>query len=253
MASVLVTHDGPVTIVTIDRPAVRNAIDAATANALREVWLAFDADDHARVGVFTGGDSVFCAGADLSAVTELAQNNNGEDGPLGCTRLMMSKPVIGAVAGYCVAGGLELACWCDLRIADESAVFGCFERRFGVPLVDGGTQRLPQIIGTGRALEMILTGRAVDVHEAHAWGLVNVVTPRGQHLSKAVELAHTLAQFPQAAMRNDRRALYEVLGKPLAEGLQIEARWGAETLHDSEWRSGAQAFVQGKGRAGKND
>src|SRR5262249_17764090 len=154
-----------------------------------EAWLAFDADETARVGILTGGDEVFCAGADLHDLASLATEVEGDNGPLGYTRLFISKPTIAAIAGYAVAGGLELACWCDLRIADETAVFGCFERRFGVPLIDGGTIRLPQIVGLGRALEMILTGRAVNASEAHTWGLINEITPRGQHLQRALELA----------------------------------------------------------------
>jgi enoyl-CoA hydratase len=250
MAVVEVRREGVVTIIQINRPEVRNAINKATADALREAWLAFDADAEARVGILTGGDTVFCAGADLNDVLALAGDIEGENGPLGYTRLFVHKPTIAAVAGYAVAGGLELACWCDLRIADETAVFGCFERRFGVPLVDGGTQRLPQIVGLGRALEMILTGRAVDTYEARTWGLVNEVVPTGQHLARAIELANTLAQFPQAAMRNDRQAVYEGLGKSTAEGLAIEARLGMATIQDGETISGAQAFISGQGRGG---
>jgi enoyl-CoA hydratase len=250
MSILEVSHDGPVTIIRINRPEVRNAINQATADALREAWLAFDADDSARVGILTGGDDVFCAGADLNDVAALAANVEGDNGPLGYTRLFVRKPTIAAVAGYCVAGGLELACWCDLRIADETAVFGCFERRFGVPLVDGGAQRLPQIVGLGRALEMILTGRAVTAGEAQAWGLVNEVVAKGEHLRRAVELGHQIAQFPQLCMRNDRQAVYEGLGKPLTEGLALEARLGAATIQGGESLAGAQAFVGGKGRQG---
>jgi len=174
-----VSSDGPVRILRIHRPAARNAIDSPTARALREAWLDFDRDPEARVGILTGGEEFFCAGADLKDLEALAAEAEGPNGPLGFTRLSVSKPTIAAIAGYCVAGGLELACWCDLRIADETAVFGCFERRFGVPLIDGGTQRLPRIVGLGRALEMILTGRPVTVLEAKAMGLVNEAVPRG--------------------------------------------------------------------------
>lgn len=247
-----VTADGPVRILRIHRPEARNAVDARTARALREAWLDFDRDPQASVGILTGGDKVFCAGADLKDLSALAGEVEGDHGPLGFTRLSVSKPTIAAIAGYCVAGGLELACWCDLRIADETAVFGCFERRFGVPLVDGGTQRLPRIVGLGRALEMILTGKPVTVLEALAMGLVNEAVPRGQALSRAVELARMLAGFPQAALRNDRRAVYEGLGLTLAEGLRAEARRGAETLASGEAAAGAKAFQEGKGRGGSS-
>ncbi|HYG65727.1 MAG TPA: enoyl-CoA hydratase-related protein, partial [Thermoanaerobaculia bacterium] len=175
----IVTAEGPVRVIRLHRPRVRNAVDLATAHALRRAFLELEADQEARVAILTGGDEVFCAGADLSDVEALAGEVLGEEGPLGFTRLAVGKPTIAAVAGYCVAGGLELACWCDLRIADETAVFGCFERRFGVPLIDGGTQRLPRIVGLGRALDLILTGRPVAAAEALAMGLVNHVVPRG--------------------------------------------------------------------------
>lgn len=241
---------GPVRILRIHRPAARNAIDSKTAHALREAWLDFDRAPEARVGILTGGDEVFCAGADLEDLEALAADAEGPHGPLGFTRLSVGKPTIAAVAGYCVAGGLELACWCDLRIADETAVFGCFERRFGVPLIDGGTQRLPRIVGLGRALELILTGRPVPAQEARAMGLVNEVVPPGQALERAVEIAKALAGFPQAALRNDRRAVYGGLGLPIEEGLRVEARCGRETLASGEAGAGAKAFQDGKGRGG---
>ena len=247
----LVTSEGPVRILRLTRPEARNAIDSHTARALREAWLDFDRDPQARVGVLTGGDRVFCAGADLKDLEALAAEAAGENGPLGFTRLAVSKPTIAAVAGYCVAGGLELACWCDLRIADVTAVFGCFERRFGVPLIDGGTQRLPRIVGLGRALDLILTGRPVHAGEALTMGLATQVVPQGEALSRAVELAHTLAGFPPECLRNDRRAVYEGLGLPLDEGLKLEARLGAETLASGESAAGAKAFVTGEGRGGK--
>ncbi len=245
-----ISHEGLVTIIKINRPHVRNAINKSTAQALKEAWLAFEADENARVGILTGGDEVFCAGADLHNIDELSTDIEGEAGPLGFTRLFVSKPTIAAVAGYCVAGGLELACWCDMRIADETAIFGCFERRFGVPLVDGGTQRLPHIIGLGRALEMILSGRPVSAQEALAIGLANEVVPRGQSLRRAVELAQILSKFPQTALRNDRRAVYGGLGKELVEGLRLEAALGAETLRSGEPLIGSQHFKSGKGRKG---
>ncbi len=253
MAEVEVRRERAVTIMQINRPGVRNAINRVTADALREAWLAFEADESARVGILTGGDDVFCSGADLNEVAGFVADVDGQNGPLGYTRLFVSKPTIAAVAGYCVAGGLELACWCDLRIADETAVFGCFERRFGVPLVDGGTIRLPQIVGLGRALEMILTGRAVDAQEAHTWGLANEVVPRGEHLKRAVELGHLIAQFPQNCLRNDRRSVYENLGRTIAEGLRHEARLGMDTIDSGETLAGAGAFQSGKGRKGVVD
>ncbi len=246
-----VSHIGPITIISINRPRVRNAINKSIAQALKDAWLAFEADEKAMVGILTGGDKVFCAGADLHNVDELAAEIDGEMGPLGFTRLFVNKPTIAAVAGYCVAGGLEIACWCDLRIADEAAVFGCFERRFGVPLVDGGTQRLPRIIGLGRALEMILTGKPVSAREALAIGLVNEVVSPGQSLNRAVELAQILAKFPQMCMRNDRQAVYAGLGRELPEGLLIEAKFGIETIKSGEPQAGSQEFKRGRGRKGE--
>jgi enoyl-CoA hydratase len=246
-----VSHNGPITMIKINRPHVRNAINRSTALALKDAWMAFEADEKAMVGILTGGDEVFCAGADLKNIDGLATDIAGGTGPLGFTRLLMSKPTIAAIAGYCVAGGLEIACWCDLRIADETAVFGCFERRFGVPLLDGGTQRLPHIIGLGRALEMILTGRPVLAKEALAVGLVNELVPPGQSLKRAVELAQALAKFPQNCLRNDRRATYGGLGKELAEGLQLEASLGLDTMRSGEPLAGSREFMSGKGRKGQ--
>jgi enoyl-CoA hydratase len=242
--------NGPVTIISINRPHVRNAINMSTARALKDAWLDFEADENALVGIMTGGDDVFCAGADLQNIDELASDIDGEMGPLGFSRLFVSKPTIAAIAGFCVAGGLEIACWCDLRIADETAVFGCFERRFGVPLVDGGTRRLTHIIGLGRALEMILTGKPVSAREALASGLVNEVVAPGQSLKRAVELAQILAKFPQMSMRNDRHAVYAGLGKELSDGLRIEASFGIETMRSGEPQAGSQEFKSGRGRKG---
>jgi len=245
-----VSHKGPITIIRINRPHVRNAINKSTAQALKNAWLNFEADESALVGILTGGDKLFCAGADLHNIDELEADIDGEMGPLGFTRLFVSKPTIAAVAGFCVAGGLEIACWCDLRIVDETAVFGCFERRFGVPLVDGGTQRLPRIIGLGRALEMILTEKPVSAREALASGLVNEVVAPGQSLKRAVEIAQVLAKFPQMSIRNDRQAVYAGLGKELPEGLRIEARFGIETMRSGEPQAGSQEFRSGSGRKG---
>jgi enoyl-CoA hydratase/carnithine racemase len=245
-----IAREGPITIIKLNRPRVRNAVNKAAADALRRAWLAFDADESALVGVLTGGDEVFCSGADLRDLAGLESGDAARYGPLGFTRLFVSKPTIAAVAGYCVAGGLELACWCDLRIADETAIFGCFERRFGVPLIDGGTQRLPRIIGLGRALELILTGRPVPAREALAMGLANEVVPAGQSLPRALELARAVAQFPQICLRNDRQSVYGGLGQALVDGLRIEADFGAKTLRSGESAAGAAAFQAGTGRKG---
>ena len=251
MAAIDISKDHRTTIIRITRPDVRNAINGETATALREAFLAFDADESQRVAVLTGGDNVFCAGADLKAIESL--NMDDEHGPLGFTRLSLSKPVIAAIAGYAVAGGLEIACWADFRVADESAKFGCLERRFSVPLVDGGTVRLPQIVGLGRALDLILTGRLIDAQEAYQIGLVNYLLPRGKALEKALEIAQQLADFPQAAMLNDRRSVYQSLGQPLETALKIEAEIGRETWASGEGKAGAQAFSEGKGRKGSFD
>jgi enoyl-CoA hydratase len=245
-----VQHEGPVTIIQINRPHVRNAINKTTADALRKAWMDFEGDENALVGILTGGNEVFCAGADLNDIEQFNTEIDGPSGLLGFTRLSISKPTIAAVAGYCVAGGLELACWYDLRITDESAIFGCFERRFGVPLIDGGTQRLPRIVGLGRALEMILTGRPVSANEALTFGLANEVVPRGQSLKRAVELGHMLATFPQTCLRNDRQAVYIGLSKELTEGLRLEAALGAETIRSGEAATGSKQFQAGKGRKG---
>ena len=220
--SVTVERDGPVTTVTIARPEFRNAVDRATAAALADVFRAFDADPAARVAVLWGAGGVFCSGADLKALTD-GRGNRIEpdgDGPMGPTRLVLSKPVIAAVSGHAVAGGLELACWCDLRVVEEDATFGVFCRRWGVPLIDGGTVRLPRLIGLSHALDMILTGRPVGAEEALRMGLANRVVPKGTALNEARELARQIAKFPQDALRGDRRSAYEqevlVLGAALA-------------------------------------
>jgi enoyl-CoA hydratase len=237
---------GSAAVLTIDRPQRRNAIDAATARGLRAGFDDFEADEGARVLVLTGaGGEAFCAGADLKAI-DLDVEDPG--GPEGFTRLTPSKPTIAAIDGWCLAGGLELALWCDLRVATPGSVFGCFERRWGVPLVDGGTQRLPRVVGMGRALELILTGRPVEAEEAHRIGLVNEVTAPGAHLDRALELAERLASFPQETMLADRRAAIEGAGMPLAEGLALEHRLGREVL-DVAMR-GAARFAGGEGRHG---
>jgi enoyl-CoA hydratase len=237
---------GAAAVLTIDRPRRRNAVDAATAALLRQGYDEFEADGDARVLVLTGaGGEAFCAGADLKAidldVDDLA-------GPEGFTRLTPSKPAIAAVDGWCLAGGLELALWCDMRIATPGSTFGFFERRWGVPLVDGGTQRMPRVVGMGRALELILTGRPVDAEEALRIGLVNEVVGPGDHLERALELAERIASFPQETMLADRRATIEGAGLPLAEGLALEHRLGRETLATAV--RGAARFAAGEGRHG---
>jgi enoyl-CoA hydratase len=244
--SVEYRRQGATSILTIDRPERRNAVDAATASALREGLERFEADEGARVLILTGaGGEAFCAGADLKAI-DLDVDHPA--GPMGFSRLTPSKPTIAAIDGWCLAGGLELALWCDLRLATPGSTFGYFERRWGVPLVDGGTQRLPRVIGLGRALDLILTGRPVDAEEAQRIGLVNEVVAPGAHLERSLELAERLAGFPQETMLADRRAAIEGLGMPLAEGLELERRLGRETLEVAA--RGAARFAAGEGRHG---
>jgi len=244
--------DGPVTTVVIDRREVRNAVDRDTAHALIAAFEAFDSDENARVAVLHGEHGTFCAGADLKAVAEGRHNDleTDGDGPLGPSRRTLSKPVIASVAGFAVAGGLELALWCDLRVAEESAVFGVFCRRWGVPLIDGGTVRLPRIIGQGRAMEMILSGRPVSAPEALSWGLVNRIAPVGQGRAVAEAWARELAEFPQVCMRHDRLSALEQYGMPLKEALTNEALHGVHSL-ELESLVGAKRFHQGAGRHGK--
>ena len=212
---VLIERDGPVTTVVINRPERRNAVDAETATLLREAFDAFDRDPEQHAAVLTGADGNFCAGYDLKQVSAAGTTGDSDpagEGPMGPTRRLLSKPVIAAVEGYAVAGGLELALWCDLRVASQSARFGVFCRRWGVPLIDGGTVRLPRLIGHSRALDMILTGREVDAREAFDWGLANRLVPEGQALTEAIELGLQLARFPQTCMRSDWRSSYEQWG-----------------------------------------
>ena len=238
---------GAAALLTIDRPQRRNAVDRATAELFRAGLHEFEADEGARVLVLTGaGGEAFCAGADLKA---LDLDVDHPDGPMGPTRLTPTKPAIAAVDGWCLAGGVELALWCDLRLATPGSTFGLFERRWGVPLVDGGTQRLPRAIGIGRALELILTGRPVEAEEAQRIGLVNEVVAPGAHLDRALELAERIAGFPQETMLADRRAAIEGFGLPLAEGIALEHRLGREVL-DVAVR-GAARFSAGEGRHGE--
>ena len=253
MAKVAIEKEGPVTVVSIDRFAeARNAVDPETALLLREAFVAFDADESQSVAILTGRGGTFCAGYDLKVAASRespALRNPEGPGPMGPTRHLLTKPVIAAVEGYAVAGGLELALWCDMRVASESAKFGVFCRRWGVPLIDGGTVRLPRLIGHSRALDMILTGREVDAREAYAWGLANRLVPAGQALAEARTLAEQLTKFPQTCLRSDRRSSYEQWSLEIAEALANEARCGAPALQ-AEARSGAARFAAGKGRGG---
>lgn len=240
---------GASAVVTIDRQERRNAVDGPTADELAAAYRRFEDDGDARVMILTGaGDIAFCAGADLKAIESLGPRMGLDEGPLGFTRLMATKPTIAAISGWCLAGGLELALWCDLRIAAEGSTLGFPERRWGVPLVDGGTQRLPRVVGLGRALDIILSGRMVPVDEALAMGLVNEVTATGRHLDRALEYAEALAAFPQDTMLADREAAIRGIGMPFADGLRLEAENGAKTL-ETAWR-GAARFAGGEGRGG---
>lgn len=246
--SVLVGRDGPVFIVTIDRPAKRNAVDPATADALRDAFTAFTADSDARVAILTGSGGQFCAGFDLGAVGSTRYDPDGP-GPMGPTRMLLEKPVIAAVEGHAVAGGLELALWCDLRVAAESAIFGVYCRRWGVPLIDGGTVRLPRIVGQGRALDMILTGRPVEAQEAHRIGLADRVVPDGTALDAAIALAKQIAAFPQLCMASDRMSAYRQWDHDLAAALAHEAHAGVAPLREGA-ATGARRFTEGEGRSG---
>jgi enoyl-CoA hydratase len=263
--AVRVERDGPITTVILSRPEVRNAVDGPTARALADAFLAFEQDAEARVGVFFGEHGAFCAGADLKAVSASRGNRVlppatgaswdalADDGPMGPSRMLLSKPVIAAVAGHAVAGGLELSLWCDLRVAEEDAVFGVFCRRWGVPLIDGGTVRLPRIVGHGRALDLILTGRPVGAQEALAMGLANRIVPRGRARAEAEVLAREIARFPQICMRADRRSAYEQWDLPYDVALANEYRRGMEAIASGETLAGATRFAEGHGRGGSFD
>ncbi len=250
--AVRVERRGPVTTVVLDRPLLRNAVDGETAGALADAFRAFEADATARVAVLFGAGGTFCAGADLKAIAAGRPNRVAADGdgPMGPTRLRLSKPVIAAIAGHAVAGGLELALFCDLRVAEEDAVLGVFCRRFGVPLIDGGTVRLPRLIGLSRALDLILTGRPVGAPEALAMGLVNRVVARGKALEAAEALAAEIAAFPQACLRGDRLAAIEGLEIPFERAMENELRHGVEALESGEAFDGARHFESGEGRHG---
>jgi enoyl-CoA hydratase len=242
-----------VAIVTIQRPERRNAVDGATASALYDAFKAFDADDGLDVAVLTGQGGYFCAGADLKGVSEGRGNpieKTGDFGPMGCTRLRLGKPVIAAVEGPAVAGGIEIACWDDLRVAAEGAVFGVFCRRFGVPLIDLGTVRLPRLIGHSRAMDLILTGRPVDAQEAYAIGLANRLAPRGEALAVALDLARQVSAFPQLCLRNDRLSALEQWSLDWDAAQANEVARGVETLRSGSAVEGASRFVAGQGRGG---
>ncbi len=251
--SVQVARDGAVTLVRLNRPSVRNAVDRGTAELLASAFRDFDADPRAHVAVLHGAEDTFCAGADLHALAEGRGNRVSEhgDGPMGPTRMRLSKPVIAAVEGYAVAGGLELALWCDLRVAAEDAVFGVYCRRFGVPLIDLGTIRLPRLIGQSRAMDLILTGRSVAADEALAIGLVNRVVPRGEAVTAARRLAAAIAELPQTCLRNDRLSVLEQWGLDEEDAMRNELRRGLDTIASRETHAGADRFTSGAGRHGR--
>ncbi|WP_421858523.1 crotonase/enoyl-CoA hydratase family protein [Oceanicaulis sp.] len=245
---------GVVAIITLNRPERRNAVDGPTAERLAEAFRRFEADEGLSVAILTGAAGTFCAGADLKAVSSGEGRNRVEetgDGPMGPTRLRLSKPVIAAVEGHAVAGGLELALWCDLRVMAEDAVFGVYCRRFGVPLIDGGTIRLPRLIGQSRALDMILTGRTVEAEEALSIGLANRTCAKGRALETAMELAEQIASFPQLCLRHDRQSVLEQWGLDEADALVKETRLGLKTLASGETVEGATRFARGQGRHGQ--
>ena len=255
MQTVRFEQDGPVAVVTIDRPEVRNAVDRPTAEALADAFRRFDADESLAVAVLTGANGTFCAGADLKAVAYGRGNRvtADGDGPMGPSRMLLSKPVIAAVEGYAVAGGLELAVWCDLRVAARDAVFGVFCRRWGVPLIDGGTIRLARLLGHSHALDLILTGRGVSGEEAQRMGLANRLVEPGAALPEAIGLARSLAKFPQRCLRSDRLSSYEQWTLDLAAALRNETRRGLEVVASGETGSGAARFASGAGRHGRFD
>ena len=253
--TVHVEVDGPVCVVTIDRPHARNAVDGPTAAALSVALRQFDGDESLSVAVLTGAGGTFCAGADLKAVAtgrgNRVERDMSLDGPMGPTRMVFSKPVIAAVEGFAVAGGLELALMCDLRVAARDATFGVYCRRWGVPLIDGGTVRLPRLIGHSHALDLILTGRGVQGEEAQRIGLANRLTEPGQALAAAIELAHQIAAFPQACLRSDRRSSFEQWDLTLVDALANETSLGLEVIKSGETRDGATKFLEGQGRHGQ--
>lgn len=249
--AVYMEKEGPVTTVVLSRPEVRNAVDRETAAELADAFRTFEADEEAHVAVFWGDHGHFCAGADLKKLSEGTPNRTEPDGdgPMGPSRMVLNKPVVAAISGYAVAGGLELALWCDLRVMEDDAVLGIFCRRWGVPLIDGGTIRLPRLIGLSRALDLILTGRPVEAQEALQMGLVNRVVPRGRAKEGALELARQIAEFPQICMRGDRRSAYEQFDLSFEEALANEFRHGLKAIGTEAFK-GATRFAGGAGRHG---
>jgi enoyl-CoA hydratase len=242
----------PIYTIIINNPEVKNAVDGKTAKELADAFRSFENDNDALVAVLWGSNGTFCSGANLKAIAAGEGNriNPEGDGPMGPTRMSLSKPVIAAIAGYAVAGGLELALWCDMRIVEEDAILGVFCRRFGVPLIDGGTIRLPRLIGLSRAMDMILTGRPVTASEALSWGLANRVVSQGQSREEAEKLARIIAKFPQTCMRNDRLSLYQQYGIDLSKAMTNEFNLGLKTIASGEHLEGSKAFSQGKGKHG---
>ncbi|TFG18174.1 MAG: crotonase/enoyl-CoA hydratase family protein [Promethearchaeota archaeon] len=244
---------GKIYTIIIDNPESRNAVDGKTALELANTFKIFEEDPSALIAVLWGKNGTFCSGANLKAI--LGGNRNrierDGDGPMGPTRMMLTKPVIAAIAGHAVAGGLELALWCDLRVVEKSAIFGVFCRRFGVPLIDGGTVRLPRLIGMSHALDMILTGRPVTAQEAYHWGLANRIVEDGKSRQKAEELAKEIAKFPQICMRNDRLSVYTQFGLKFEDAIKTEFEYGLNTLESGEYLEGSREFSQGKGKHGK--
>lgn len=243
----------PVCTIIINNPEVRNAVDGPTAKELADAFRNFERDDKALVAVLWGANGNFCSGANLKAIAKGIGNRieKDGDGPMGPTRMRLSKPVIAAIAGYAVAGGLELALWCDLRVVEQNAIFGVFCRRFGVPLIDGGTVRLPRLIGLSRAMEMILTGRPVTAQEAFSWGLANHIADIGNSRQEAENLAQIIAGFPQTCMKNDRLSTYEQYGMSIKDAMINEFEWGLKTLASGEYLEGSADFIQGKGKYGR--
>ncbi len=243
----------PAYIITIDNPKVKNAVDGLTAKKLAEAFRDFERDEKALVGILEGANGTFCSGANLKEITEGRSNRIEKvgDGPMGPTRMLLSKPVIAAISGYAVAGGLELALWCDIRIAEKNAILGVFNRRFGVPLIDGGTIRLPRLIGLSRAIDMILTGRPITAQEAFNWGLVTHLVDVGESKKEAVKLAREIALFPQVCLKNDRLSTYNQFGLNFKDAIVKEFEYGLKSLESGEYLEGSTEFLKGKGKHGK--
>ena len=250
---VRIEKDYPIVTIIIDNPEVKNAVDGPTAKQLADAFRDFEQDEKALVAVLWGANGTFCSGANLKAVADGRGNriDKSGDGPMGPSRMILSKPVIAAVSGHAVAGGLELALWCDMRVVERSAIFGVFCRRFGVPLIDGGTVRLPRLIGLSRAMDMILTGRPVTAEEAYSWGLANRVVEAGKSRLEAEKIAREIAAFPKTCMRNDRLSTFEQFGMELKSAMENEFEYGIKTLASGEYLNGSKAFTEGEGKHGK--